>query len=452
MSKSVNDLSSASLNDQVLEAIPDGVTVQDKEFNIIFQNKAMKQAFGDWVGKKCYAAYERREQVCEDCGLVKAYETGKPVMVHRSGVMDDGMVGHWENSCFPLYDDEGNIVAGVEVCRNVTDRVSLTQEVRDRSIELGKVNDQLNRQKRELEEKTDELETAYEQLKQTHTRMLQQEKMASIGQLAAGIAHEINTPVQFVGDNLVFLRDSFDEMLYGINQYHEMKVSAEQNSEELIKLRNQIISLFGDLDFDYLKSEIPLALDQTTEGVRHVAEIVQAMRNFAHFSNNELGPVNIDDLIQSTVEVTRNAWKEIADLTVVKAEPPLVVKGAWSELGQVFLNLIMNATEAIEDAQTRDNAPGNISIQCRREDNWGVIVVKDTGCGIDPSLQGRIFEPFFTTKDVGQGTGQGLAMTYNIVTEAHAGELTVESEPGKGSSFIVRLPLFEGKIPDPLPD
>ena len=444
MAKKDNELGNASLHVQVLEAIPDGVTVQDREFNIIFQNNAMKQAFGDWVGKKCYNAYERREQICEDCGLVKAYETGKPVMVHRSGVMEDDTVGHWENSCFPLYDDEGNVVAGVEVCRNVTDRVSLTQEVRDRSIELGKLNDQLNRQKNELEKKTNELEAAYEKLKQTHTQMLQQEKMASIGQLAAGIAHEINTPVQFVGDNLIFLRQSFDEILDGIKQYHEMKISAEQNSEELHKLRNQIISLFKDLDFEYLKNEVPLAFEQTTEGVRHVAEIVKAMRNFAHFSNTELGPVNIDDLIQSTIEVTRNAWKDVADLTVEQAVPPLVVTGTWSELGQVLLNLIMNATDAIVDAQSQENERGRIFIQCRREDIWGVIVVKDTGCGIEPSLHGRIFEPFFTTKDVGRGTGQGLAIAYNIVTEAHGGELMVESEPGKGSSFIVRLPFYRG--------
>jgi signal transduction histidine kinase len=444
MVKDVIDLRYVSLHEQVLEAIPDGVTVQDRDFNIIFQNKAMKQAFGDWIGKKCYAAYEKREQTCEDCGLVTAFETGSPVMVHRSGVMQDGMVGHWENACFPLFDSKGNIVAGVEVCRNVTDRVSLAQEVRDRNIELGKLNDQLKRQKSVLEERTQELAAAYDKLKQTHTQMLQREKMASIGQLAAGIAHEINTPVQFVGDNLSFLRESFDEILDGINQYHEMKVSAEQNNEELSKLRNQIISLFENLDFEYLKKEIPLALDQTADGVRHVAEIVQAMKNFAHFSNTAQGPVKIDDLIQSTVEITRNAWKYVADLTVELAEPPLVVKGAWGELGQVLLNLILNAVDAIADAQYPENERGRILIQCRRTDKWGEVVVKDSGCGIEPSLQRRIFEPFFTTKDVGHGTGQGLAMAYNIVTEAHGGELIVESEPGEGSSFIIRLPLYEG--------
>jgi signal transduction histidine kinase len=223
-----------------------------------------------------------------------------------------------------------------------------------------------------------------------------------------------------------------------------MKVSAEQNNKELSILRNQIITLFDDLDFEYLKKEIPLAFDQTVDGVRHVAEIVQVMKNFAHFSNTAQGPVKIDDLIQSTVDISRNAWKYVADLTVELAEPPLVVKGAWGELGQVLLNLIMNAVDAIADAHYPENEHGRILIQCRRTDKWGEVVVKDSGCGIEPSLQGKIFEPFFTTKDVGHGTGQGLAMAYNIVTEAHGGELIVESEPGEGSIFTIRLPLYEG--------
>jgi signal transduction histidine kinase len=325
----------------------------------------------------------------------------------------------------------------------VTDRVSLAQEVRDRTMELGKLNDQLNQQKGELEQKTRELKLAYDELQRTHTKMLQQEKMASIGQLAAGIAHEINTPIQFVGDNISFLHESFDDLLNCIAKYQEITIQADKNNGELIKLYSQIESAIDEADFDYLKSEVPLAFDQTADGVKQVAEIVQAMRSFAHFGNATLGPIEMDELIRSTVEITRNSWRQVADLTLELATPPLIVNGLHGELGQVLLNLIINAVDAIAYAPCQKKIPGHIQIQTRYTDDWGEIVVTDSGCGIDQSIQDKIFEPFFTTKDVGKGSGQGLSIAYNIVTEAHGGELLVESKPGEGSSFIVRLPLHK---------
>ena len=443
MVKKPNDTSEVSLHEQVLENLPDGVTVQDRDFNVIFQNATMKSAFGDRIGQKCYTSYEKREQICEGCGLEKVFATGKPVMVHRTGVMDDGSIGHWENSCFPLFDGEGNIVAGVEVCRNVTDRASLAQEVRNRTIELGKLNDQLNQQKQELEQKTGELKKAYEELQRTHTHMLQQEKMASIGQLAAGIAHEINTPIQFVGNNLAFLRDSFGELLSSMGKYQKTMDLANHNSEELFKQHEQMISFFEEADFDFLKTEIPLALEQTTDGVQRVAEIVLAMRSFSHSGHTSLGSVEVDELVNSTVEITRNAWKHVAELTLDLATPPVVVKGVKSELGQVLLNLVVNAVDAITDAKCPKEELGQIRIASRYHEGMGEILVEDSGCGIDEAHLGKVFEPFFTTKEVGRGTGQGLAIAYNIITEAHGGELLVESNPGKGSRFTIRLPLYE---------
>lgn len=303
-----------SLHRQILSAIPDGITVQDLSFNIIFQNNAMKNAFGDRIGQKCYLSYERRDRICEGCGLAKSYKTGEPVLVHRTGVLENGSIEHWENSCFPLYDDKGNIVAGVEVCRNVTDRVSLAQEVRERTIELGHLNDSLNHQKLELEKKTEELKGAYKELKRAHTKMLQQEKMASIGQLAAGIAHEINTPIQFVGDNISFLNDSFDDLIRCLTKSHNIIEQTNENNDELIRLHSKIDTVFEEIDLDYLTNEVPLAIEQTTDGVKRVTEIVQAMRNFAHMGATALGPVDMDDVIRSTVAVSRNTWKQVAEM------------------------------------------------------------------------------------------------------------------------------------------
>ncbi|MBN2296613.1 MAG: PAS domain-containing protein [Pirellulales bacterium] len=425
---------------QVLEQLPDGITIQDRDFNIIFQNAAMKEAFGEHVGSKCYEIYEERSKVCEGCGLLKAFDTGKSNLVHRTAVSKGGSISYWENACFPLFNAEGDIVAGVEVCRNITDRVSLTQELRDRSIELGKLNDQLSHNKSALLQRTDELEAAYSELRETHTRLLQQEKLASIGQLAAGIAHEINTPIQFVGDNISFLRESFEELISGLRQFRKECASDANDSTEISELRTRIISVLEHLDFDFLENEIPLALEQAKEGLRGVTDIVLAMKSFSHAGNKELEEVVLDDLIHSTMVISRNAWKYEADFDLELATPPLVVKATRNELGQVLLNLIMNAADAIADKEYPDNQRGRIRIITRRKDNCCEILVEDSGCGIGPDIQKRIFEPFFTTKEVGRGSGQGLSIAYNIITEMHGGELSVESTLGVGSTFIVRLP------------
>ena len=426
-----------SLHKQVLETLPDGITIQDRDFNIIYQNASMKQAFGDKVGHKCFETYEKRDQICEGCGLLKAFETGESSMVHRTAKKEDNTNAHWENSCFPLFDEQGNIIAGVEVCRDVTDRVSLAEQVLDRSIELGKLNDQLVRNKGELE-------AAYEELKRTHAQMLQREKMASIGQLAAGIAHEINTPIQFVANNITFLQESFDELIVGMRQLQQdLGTDEGPDAEKVAKFHDQFVSLFEELDFEYLKSEIPLALNQAADGIRRVAEIVLAMKNFAYSGDTALGTVELDNFIHSAVEISRNAWKYVADLKLELASPPVLVKGHKGDLGQVLLNLIVNAVDAIADTPRSNNGLGQIRIQTRKNGHWGEVLVEDSGCGIEPSVLNRIFEPFFTTKRVGKGTGQGLAIAYNIVTEGHKGELLVESEPGRGSTFVVRLPLIE---------
>ncbi|MGE4527588.1 MAG: ATP-binding protein [Rhodospirillaceae bacterium] len=432
-----------SLYQQVLENLPDGITIQDKDFNIIYQNAAMIQAFGNKVGAKCYASYEKREKICEACGVDKAFQTGKPNMVHRTAVLENGGKAHWENACFPLFDEANNIIAGVEVCRDVTDRAMLAEEVRERSVELGILNDRLVRKQNELEEKAEELLRAYHELQMTHTRLLQQEKMASIGQLAAGIAHEMNTPIQYVGDNIAFVRRTLEELLSIMRDLQDKLASNEVDSVELLNIKCQFMSLFQECDFDYLKTEAPLALDEAADGVRRVAKIVMAMKNFARSEDSPLGAVELDDLIKSAVEITRNAWKNIADVDLDLVDPPLVVMGQWSELGQVLLNLISNAVDAIADKPRREGERGHIRIITRRKDGMGEILVEDTGCGIEPSVQKKIFEPFFTTKKVGRGSGQGLTIAYSIIAETHGGELLVESEPGKGSTFIVRLSLYD---------
>ena len=144
-----------SLHEQVLDNFPDGITIQDNNFNIIYQNKAMIHAFGEHLGMKCYSIYERRDEVCEGCGVQKSFRTGQANIVLRTAFEADAKTSYWENACFPLLDSEGNIISGAEVCRNITDRVSLEEKVKDRNIELGQLNKQLKQKTKTKNRSTD---------------------------------------------------------------------------------------------------------------------------------------------------------------------------------------------------------------------------------------------------------------------------------------------------------
>lgn len=277
---------------------------------------------------------------------------------------------------------------------------------------------------KELEAKRAELEHALSELKKAQAELLQAQKQQAIGQLASGIAHEINTPAQYVGDNIKFLTDSFTKLLQVIETCKE--ASKQVQSDE---------------DLEFLINEVPRALKDSAEGMTYISGIVNAMKEFAHPSGGVMQPVDLNSLIQTTVAISRNEWKHVATLET-DFDPDLPpVDGLKDELGQVLLNLIVNAAHAIEDRIKTDNTNGNIRIIAKRDGEWAEIQVEDNGCGIPKELTQKIFEPFFTTKDVGRGSGQGLAIAYNIITDKHHGNIGVDSEKGKGAKFTIRLPL-----------
>ncbi|WP_428623014.1 ATP-binding protein [Sedimenticola sp.] len=306
--------------------------------------------------------------------------------------------------------------------------------------ELRCLNDQLESR---IKERTHELEASYRELKLAHAKLLQQEKMASIGQLAAGIAHEINTPIQFVNDNVTFLHTSMDELLAGMQMFLNIIQSASEETL-LSDIKNNFNAIAEDLELDYLKTEIPQSFETLQEGIKRISRIVIAMKDFSQPSGNILEPVDVGKLIHTAAEVSCHAWKHVADLTIETPDTSVFVNGLKDELGQVVLNLITNAADAIEDTQLGEKAVrGRIQIQARiAEDKWAEIIVKDTGCGMPPEILSKIFDPFFTTKPVGHGSGQGLAIAYHIIKDKHGGELHVESRPNEGSTFVVRLPAL----------
>lgn len=280
----------------------------------------------------------------------------------------------------------------------------------------------------------------------THKKLLeaqlaQAQKLESIGQLAAGIAHEINTPVQFIGDNSRFLQEAFQDLAELLEKHQEILAQARE-VENLAEAVREAEETAEAIDLEYLKAEIPKAIQQTLEGVARVAKIVLAMKEFSHPGQDERVPTDINKALENTLTVARNEWKYVADV-ITDMDPHLPpVPCLPGEVNQVFLNIVVNAAHAIKDAiRERPGAKGTITVKTRVVDDWCEIRISDTGTGIPEKIRHRIFDPFFTTKEVGKGTGQGLAICHSVVVEKHKGELTFETEEGRGTTFIIRLPL-----------
>lgn len=267
------------------------------------------------------------------------------------------------------------------------------------------------------------------------------QKLESIGQLAAGVAHEINTPIQYVGDNLNFLLDSWNSVFRLLAAYQESPMSVESGPEAR-KPPEGIARLSEEIDIDYLQMEIPKAIRQSLDGVKRVAEIIGAMKELSHPGSAAKTAVDLNHAIKNTIVVSKNAWKYVADLTAdLDAELP-AVQCIAGDIHQVILNLIINAADAISD-RDKDNADtkGQILVSTRREGDWVEIRVGDTGMGIPETIQSRIFDPFFTTKSVGKGTGQGLAIAHAIIVQKHQGSIQFETQRGAGTTFVIRLPI-----------
>lgn len=270
----------------------------------------------------------------------------------------------------------------------------------------------------------------------------QAQKLESVGRLAAGIAHELNTPIQFVGDNARFLRDCYGSLkpLYG--KFGELCDAASQGNARP-DLAAEIGRMEKELDLECLLDEVPKALDQTLEGVDIVATIVRALKEFAHPEGKEMAAADLNQALLSTMTVARNELKYVAGMETQFGELPPVECNV-GELNQVFLNLLVNAAHAIADV-VKDGEKGRIAIRTAREGDMVLISISDTGAGIPEEIRAKIFDPFFTTKEVGRGTGQGLAIARSVVMERHKGTLTFESEVGKGTTFHIRLPVSRGK-------
>ncbi len=274
-------------------------------------------------------------------------------------------------------------------------------------------------------------------------QLIQAQKMEAVGELASGIAHEINTPTQYIGDNIRFFQESFEKLLTLFAEYDTL-IDAVKNGTLAKEKAASIQRLAEAIDLDYLKDEIPTAIQQSLDGNSRVAEIVRAMKEFAHPGLEEKAGYDLNHGIRNTIAVARNEWKYVANVQL-DLDPSLPeVPCLPGSFNQVILNIVVNAAHAISDVvDAGAKGKGTISISTRAADGWAEIRISDTGTGIPETIRKKIFDPFFTTKRAGKGTGQGLALAHAVVVEKHGGTITVESEAGKGSTFIIRLPLAD---------
>jgi two-component system, NtrC family, sensor kinase len=383
-----------------------GVVMVDRQRNILQLNRKMQQFFPALSPEKgeffCNAWKSSPEESCAGCPMAETFTTGKSIERVRNietiqGKRDFRVVTS------PVVDEAGEVYAGICLYEDFTENLILERDLR------------------------------------------QSQKLEAVGQLAAGIAHEINTPMQYVGDNIRFLNDSFQDISKVLKTCLLWQESA--CSEHLTgDIHLRLAAAIEEADIAYFLDEISAAIEQSIEGVGRVEKIVRAMKDFSHPGSDDKKAANINQILESTVTVSRNEWKYVAEMEMdCAAELPLIPCLA-SELSQVFLNIIVNSAHAIGDmSEGRKKEMGKISIRTTKIPHGVEIRITDTGGGIPEQIQERVFEPFFTTKLRGKGTGQGLAIAHRVIVDKHHGRLSFASEKGRGTTFVIELPVDDNE-------
>jgi two-component system, NtrC family, sensor kinase len=389
---------------------------------IVFVNRSLARDNGyepeELLGQGAGVLVSRPENAPALEEVHDAMRRGEPVRAQLRSYRKDGS-SFWAGVSFwPMRDAAGVTTHYVSIGADITARL---EEAENR-----------NRLQRQL----------YEEMQQREQMAIElrlAQKLESVGRLAAGIAHEINTPIQYVGDGVQFLRDAFVELIRMIDVHRECLAALQSGSLSLPDVVQRAHAAEAAAELEFLKSEAPKAFERTLEGVARVASIVRAMKEFAHPDVNEQALADINHAIETTLTVARGEYRYVATVATRFGELPEVFCNV-GELNQVFLNLIVNAAHAIQQSG-KDALTGRIEVTTRLEGAHVTIDFADNGCGIPAENLEKIFDPFFTTKEVGRGTGQGLAIARSIVIDRHCGSIDVRSTVGVGTHFILRLPI-----------
>ena len=354
--------------------------------------------------------------------LIEAMRAGKPARVQLRSRRRNG-TSFWAGMAMgPVRDDSGRVTHFVSVGSDITQKLEDERNRRD-------LQERLIAEMKERERMALELRIA--------------QKLEAVGQLAAGIAHEINTPVQYIGDSVLFLQSAMADFERLLGTYRTA-VAALPGGSALLAARQELRDAEQAADLAFLQEEVPKAFSRTLDGVNRVASIVRAMKEFAHPDTNEQAAADLNHALETTLTVASNEYKYVARIERRFGELPEVVCNI-GELNQVFLNLIVNAAHAIQESG-KEPAAGLIVIATDADDTSVRVRITDNGCGIPQKNVERIFDPFFTTKAVGKGTGQGLSIARSIVVEKHGGRIEVDSREGQGTTVTISLPL-RGRMP-----
>lgn len=390
----------------LMENLPDAVYFKDLRSRFLLVNHSFCKRVGmtmkQLLGKTDFDLYLPEHALSAyDCEQ-KIINTGQPIVgLEEEEFWPDGRITWVSTTKVPFLDKDGAIIGTFGISSDITERKKLEHE------------------------------------------LINARKLESMGQLAAGIAHEINTPIQYVSDNLRFLNSSISDLLQiaEISQslVQHLSTSGMADDEMVQKLEKKL----EEADVEYLNEELVLAVKQSLEGTGRVSTIVRAMKEFAHPGSKEMVASDLNEAIRTTIEVTKNEWKYVSAIELDLFENLPLVPCFVDEINQVVLNMIINARDAIEETGEK----GVIRISTGIEDSWALIRITDTGGGIPPEHIGSVFDPFFTTKEVGKGTGQGLYISYDVIVNKHKGRLTVfnSSKEGEGASFEIRIPLVNSK-------
>ena len=390
----------------ILDSTSEGIYGVDLQGSITFINRAAAEALGCTrtavLGQNSHSSFHHTHPdgsayEAQGCPLVRVLTTGQGCRVDDEYFWKaDGTGFPVEYSAFPIVKDQR--ITGAVVCFT---------DIRER--------------------------------KQLEVELRVAQKLDAVGRLAAGIAHEINTPIQFVGDNAHFLQDAFRDAMKLQGKYAQLCQESEHGPVSE-RTRAEVKAVIEQIDWAYLQSEVPRAVAQVLDGVDRVATIVRAMKEFSHVDQSaDKAAADLNKALESTLVVARSELKYVADVeTDFGPLPPVVCH--LGDLNQVFLNLLINAAHAIGNVVEETGSKGQIRIRTRQDGDWVEVDIQDTGTGIPQEIRDRIFDPFFTTKRVGEGTGQGLALARAVVVEKHGGTLTFDTVMGKGTTFHVRLP------------
>ncbi len=387
---------------KALDEISDGIEIIEPDGHVLYRNARSVDLFP---------------------GKTKAISRGAPLEELVRAIVESGLV--------PISEDRDEFIRKrVELLKRSASSVTETQLTDGRwmMVRNFKTNDG----------SIILVRTDITELKNAQQEVLQSMKLASVGGLAAGIAHEINTPVQYIGDNLRFIQDSIGDVQEAIDTFQNAcgAVGSGASVEDQI---NQVKNRLKELDLDYLLEELPSATEQSLNGVETISRIVLAMKEFAHPGQRDKAMADINKAIENTLTVSRNEWKHHAELETDFDENLAPVPCLVGEINQVLLNLVVNASHAIQDRHGDDL--GLIKIATQQDGDFVEIRVSDNGTGIPKQAQDKVFDQFFTTKEVGKGTGQGLSVSYDVIVNKHGGALSFETEEGQGTTFIIRLPI-----------